>query len=238
LSYSYHEVNLNPKVSASRRDDEDLFDNIGRRTKDQLGIFHVKVAGSRCIVNEHWGKANSKSPWSLWRVNTLLGRKAISAGWQAKQLPPFHPTWELMLQITLPANILDAFRIYCPCETLEGWTEELTDRQSISDIALKIQQELCSARRVAKLRRLPAHKRDVPLENIILFNRDTLILRELQSAIKRGDIGSVLNVLAHWMVTFRGSGKMPKYADALFRLITEFKTMNPKLRSVLIVANM
>jgi hypothetical protein len=183
-------------------------------------------------LNEHWGKANSKSPWSLWKVNTLLGRKAISAGWQAKKLPPFRPALELMLRIALPANILDAFRIYCPYDTLEEWAEKLTDRQSISDVAVKIHQELCSARRVAKLRRLPADKRDIPLENIILFNNDTLILRELRSAIKRGDVGSVLNVLAHWMVAFRGTGKMPKYADALFRVITEFKTMNPKLRFV------
>jgi hypothetical protein len=164
----------------------------------------------------------------------LLGRKAISAGWQAKKLPPFRPTWELMLQIALPGNILDAFRIYCPYNTLEEWIENLTDRQSIYDVAIKIQQNLCSARRVAKLRRLAIDKRDVPLENIILFNRDALILREIQSAIKRGDVGSVVNVLAHWMVTFRGTGKMPKYADALFRLIIEFKTMNPKLRCVLI----
>jgi hypothetical protein len=71
------------------------------------------------VANEYWGTPNSKSPWSLWKINSLLGRKAISAGWKAKTLPPFRPTWELILDLTLPAHILDGFRIYCPFEKLE-----------------------------------------------------------------------------------------------------------------------
>jgi hypothetical protein len=210
-------------------------DSMGCFTKPQLGLFHAKVAGTRLTTNEHWGTPNSRSPWSLWKINSLLGRKAITAGWKAKSLPPFRPALELILQITLPAHILDGFRIFCPFDTLEQWVSHVQDHQSIREVAAKIHTELCSARRVAKLRRLPETKRDVPLENIILFNRDALILRELRFAIKRGDIGSVTNVLAHWMVMFRGSGKMPKYADALFHVITDLKTMDPKLRYVLIM---
>jgi hypothetical protein len=182
------------------------------------------------VANEYWGKPNSKSPWSLWKINSLLGRKAIAAGWKAKTLPPFRPTWELILKMTLPAHILDAFRKYCPEKKLDDWIASIQDLQAIHEVAKMVQMELCSARRVSRLRRLPPAERDVPLENIILFNRDALILRELSHAVKRGDIGSVVNILYHWMLMFRGTGKMPKYADALFHVLIELKRMDPKLR--------
>ncbi|KAJ6582441.1 hypothetical protein B0H10DRAFT_1756651, partial [Mycena sp. CBHHK59/15] len=73
-------------------------------------------------------------------------------------------------------------------------------------------------------------KRDPILENISLFNRDALTLLALRAAVKRGDVGGVLCISAHWMVMFRGTGHMPKYADAVFRVLTELKSMHPKLR--------
>ncbi|KAJ7759710.1 hypothetical protein B0H14DRAFT_3165853 [Mycena olivaceomarginata] len=217
-------------VAASRRDDIDLLDNLGRYGKEQLGIFHEKVAGTRMTVNEHWGTPNSKSLWSLWKINSLLGRKPITAGWKSKKLPPFRPAYELMIDLTLPANILDGFRIICPRDTIEEWAESVPDWQSVRDVAAKVHQQLCSARRVSKLRRQPASKRDPIFENISLFNRDALTLLALRAAVKRGDVGGVLCVSAHWMVMFRGTGHMPKYADAIFRVLTELKSMHPKLR--------
>jgi hypothetical protein len=190
------------------------------------------MAADRMVANEHWGIANSKSPWSLWRVNSLLGRKAITAGWRAKKLPPFRPTWELITRLTLPAHILDAFRLLCPHDSLEQWVDDLKDHDAMHEVARSIYMTLCSACHVSELRRRPSKDRDVPLENIILFNRDALILLEYGDAIKRGDIGSVLNVLSYWMAMFRGTGKMPKYADVLFYLLTRLKQMNPTLRFV------
>ncbi|KAJ7869595.1 hypothetical protein B0H14DRAFT_3579250 [Mycena olivaceomarginata] len=185
-------ASLFDKVAASRRNDIDLLDNLGRYGKEQLGIFHAKVAGTRMTVNEHWGTPNSKALWSLWKMNSLLGRKAITAGWKSKKLPPFRPAYELMIDLILPANILDGFRIFCPCDTVEEWVESVPDWQSIRDLAVKVHQQLCSAHQVSKLRRQPATKRDPIYENINLFNRDALTLLALRSAIKRGDIGGVL----------------------------------------------
>ncbi|KAJ7669167.1 hypothetical protein B0H14DRAFT_3692675 [Mycena olivaceomarginata] len=195
-------ASLFDKVAASRRDDIDLLDNLGRYGKEQLGIFHEKVAGTRM----------TQSLWSLWKINSLLGRKPITAGWKSKKLPPFRPAYELMIDLTLPATFSMAFVSSC-----ETW-------------AAKVHQQLCSARRVSKLRRQPASKRDPIFENISLFNRDALTLLALRAAVKRGDVGGVLCVSAHWMVMFRGTGHMPKYADAIFRVLTELKSMHPKLR--------
>jgi hypothetical protein len=84
------------------------------------------------IANKYWGVPNSTSPWSLWKINYLLGQKAISAGWKAKSLPPFQLTCELILRLTLPANILNGFRIYCPMDTLEQWVADIKDYEDIS----------------------------------------------------------------------------------------------------------
>jgi hypothetical protein len=107
-------ITLNEQAAASRRDDSELIDNVGRYTKGQLSLFHVKIARDCMIANEFWGVPNSTAPWSLWKINSLLARKAISAGWKSKTLPPFRPTYELILQLALPANILNGFHIFCP----------------------------------------------------------------------------------------------------------------------------
>jgi hypothetical protein len=98
------------KASASRRDDSELLDNISRYTEGQLGLFHVKIAGDQVVANEFWGKPNSKCPWSLWKVNSLLGRKAIAAGWKSKTFRHFvqHGSlllrWCFLLTFSTPIN--------------------------------------------------------------------------------------------------------------------------------------
>ena len=80
--------------------------------------LHIKFSHTRMIANEFWGTANSKLPWSLWTVDSLLCRKA-------KSLPPFRPVYELELTLTLHANILDGFRIYSSNEKLEDWVDAI-----------------------------------------------------------------------------------------------------------------
>ncbi|KIM89792.1 hypothetical protein PILCRDRAFT_2083 [Piloderma croceum F 1598] len=193
-------ISLLDKASASRRDDSELLDNVGCYTKGQLGLFHMKITGDQA-------------------VNSLLGRKAIAAGWKSKTLPPFHPTWELILKMALPAHIIDAYRLHCLQDTVENWVVGLKDREEVHQAAKKIHVELCSPRCVSRMRRFPLPQWDVPLENIMLFLYYALLLRKFGHAIKHGDVGSVVNILAHWMVIFCGTGKMPKYADALFYLL-------------------
>ncbi|KAF9470993.1 hypothetical protein BDN70DRAFT_901681 [Pholiota conissans] len=74
-------LSLLNKVSAMRRYDKDVLNDVGRYTEGQTGLLHVKFAHARMVANEYWGMLNSKSQWSLWKVNTLLGRKP-SAGWK------------------------------------------------------------------------------------------------------------------------------------------------------------
>lgn len=224
--------NLYQQAIAARREDTELLDAYGRYLKGMLGLFHVKLSGSRGTVNEHWGEPNSKFPGSLWSQNSFLSRKAVSAGWKAKKLPPFRPTHELMLTLSLPAHILDGFRIYCGAESLDSWVKSDLSWHDIESVSEVVVQKLCSSSTVEELRQLPEAERDPQLENTILCNHDMLLLLIFTASIKSGDVGMVVNILAHWMVMFRGTGSMPKYADALFELIVNLKRWPPSLRYV------
>lgn len=100
---------------------------------------------------------------------------------------------------------------------------------------MKVQDQLCSPKRIQKLRNEPDHLRDHTLENIILFNRDAILLHVFFRAIKYGDIGSVINVLLYWLHKFRGTGSMPKYADVLFEVLIDLKSMDACLCNAYII---
>lgn len=131
--------------------------------------------------------------------------------------------------MALPANILDGFCIYCPKNSLEDWVNDIHTVDEAHHIAQKVFVELCSGRRVRHLHQAPPIKRDIPFENICLYNWDALYLCQLKYAVKRGDVGTVLDITTHWMLMFRGMGKMPKYADTPFHLIMDLKMMDPRL---------
>ncbi|KII90070.1 hypothetical protein PLICRDRAFT_108798 [Plicaturopsis crispa FD-325 SS-3] len=224
-------LSLTDKAAASRREDTKLLDKLSAYLEGMLGLFHGKLSGTRCTLNEHWGMPNSKYPGSLWSQNALLGRKSISAGWKAKKLPPFRPAHELMVVLSLPAHILDGFRLHCGAATLDEWaTKPDLTWKNIVDVSETVMDKVCSASEVEALRDLPEVDRDPQLENTILCNRDMLLLLEFTAAIKRGDVGRVINCISHWMVMFRGTGSMPKYADALFEVINKLKRWEPAVR--------
>ena len=137
-----------------------------------------------------------------------------------------------MLAFALPANVLDGYRLECGAASLEAWVSSVNALEDITMVAKRVFQRIASRRRVSEMRQEADDDRDFVLENIMLFNHDALILKELRSSIREGDIGRVLNVLSFWMVEFRGTGSMPKYADALFETLTTLKQMDPVRRYV------
>lgn len=173
----------------------------------RFGLFHAKMAGARLVVNEHWGKPNSKHAGSgLWWDNNKLGRKQIVAGWQASKATPWKPSHEL-LQISLAAHIKDGYRIFCGKDSLAEWAAATT-KDEFNRVTEAVYHNLFSTKAYDKLKSKPY--RDTTLENTILFNRDALLYIEFVHAIKAGDIGRVVNVLKLWMVMMRTKKTMPK----------------------------
>ncbi|KAJ6607231.1 hypothetical protein B0H10DRAFT_1818766 [Mycena sp. CBHHK59/15] len=178
------------------------------------GLFHGEMAGGRLTVNEHWGKPNSIWPGGLWwEHNKLLKRKKITAGWSGKKATPWQPAPDL-IHISLPAHIVDGFRIYCGQDNFGEWVKTAT-MEEFNRVAKIVFEELFSTAAVDKLRARHECDRDITLENAILYNRDALFYVEFVQAIKKGDIGRVLNVLNIWMVMMRTPKTMPRYADAI-----------------------
>jgi hypothetical protein len=178
-------------------------------------------------VNEHWGTPNSVWAGGLWwEHNKLLKRKPLMAGWGGKKATEWKPAHEL-IQISLPAHIVDGFRIHCGTDSLEEWAKTATVAE-FESVARKVFDKLFSTGAVEELRKREV--RDITLENTILYNRDALFYVEFTQAIKKGDIGRVLNVLSIWMVMMRSPKTMPRYADAMFETLVRIKNFPPKLR--------
>ncbi|KAJ7730237.1 hypothetical protein DFH07DRAFT_756359 [Mycena maculata] len=193
------------------------------------GIFHGQMAGGQLTINEHWGMPNSLWPDGLWwEHNKLLKRKPLMAGWGGKKATDWKPAHEL-IHISLPAHIVDGFRIYCRHESLSEWAKSATVAE-FDRVAKAVFDSLFSTAALNELRARSV--RDITLENTILYNCDALFYIEFTHAIKTGDIGRVLNVLAIWMVMMRSPKTMPRYADAMFETLVRIKSFPPKLRQV------
>ncbi|KII91476.1 hypothetical protein PLICRDRAFT_156573 [Plicaturopsis crispa FD-325 SS-3] len=218
------------KIEAARRNSDGPIQGMKAPVR-RFGIFHSKMAGGRLVVNEHWGKPNSPWAGSLWWENTkLLGRKTFAAGWKGKKATPWKPAHEL-IHISLPAHVKDGYRILCGKPDLEAWARTAT-LDDFNTVSQRVMDELFSTHAVEKLRNRPDEERDHTLENVILYNRDALFYIEFVTAIKRGDIGRVVNVLRIWMVMMRGVSTMPKYADAIFETLGRVDKFDPVLREL------
>ncbi|KAJ7094489.1 hypothetical protein B0H15DRAFT_969182 [Mycena belliarum] len=219
---------LKDKLESARRNSTSPIEGM-RGSFRRWGLFHGQMAGGRLTINEHWGTPNSPWPGGLWwEHNKLLGRKPLAAGWGGKKATEWQPAHEL-IHISLPAHIVDGFRIYCPSDNLEEWAKTTTYSE-FDVVAKTVYDQLFSTAAVNRLRTSQA--RDITLENSILFNRDALFYIEFGLAIKKGDIGRVLNVLSIWMVMMRSPKTMPRYADAMFETLVRIKSFPPKLREL------
>ncbi|KAK7030657.1 hypothetical protein R3P38DRAFT_3266396 [Favolaschia claudopus] len=224
---------LKEKIESARRNSTTPIASM-RASVRRWGLFHAEMAGGRLTVNEHWGKANSLFPGGLWwEHNKLLKRKPITAGWSGKKATPWKPAHEL-LHISLPAHIVDGFRIYCGQDNVENWAKTATITE-FKRVARNVFDKLFSTPAVDGLREGDPDKRDITLENTILYNRDALFYIEFVQAIKKGDVGRVLNVLSIWMVMMRSPKTMPRYADAIFETLVRLKHFPPKLRELFLV---
>ncbi|KAJ7429454.1 hypothetical protein B0H11DRAFT_1767668 [Mycena galericulata] len=197
---------LKEKIESARRNSTTPIAGM-RGSVRRWGLFHGQMAGGRLTINEHWGQPNSLWPGGLWwEHNKLLKRKPLMAGWGGKKATEWKPAHEL-IHISLPAHIVDAFRIYCGHENLSEWAKSATITE-FDTVAKTVFEKLFSTAAVNELRSRTV--RDITLENAILYNRDALFYIEFTRAIKKGDIGRVLNVLAIWMVMMRSPKTMPR----------------------------
>ncbi|KAJ6614454.1 hypothetical protein B0H10DRAFT_2221337 [Mycena sp. CBHHK59/15] len=97
-------------------------------------------------------------------------------------------------------------------------------------VAERVYRKFFTTEALNNLCSLPWELRDITTENVRLLNRDAIYYIEFVSAIKKGDIGRVVNVLRLWMVMMRSPKTMPKYADAIFGTLGHIDRYDPVLK--------
>lgn len=73
----------------------------------------------------------------------------------------------------------------------------------------------------------PGTSGDMVFENAVLFNRDALIMREFNDAIKAGDSGRIKLSLKTLVAYYRGSGRT-KYAHETLHVLHNLEHVWPK----------
>ena len=125
------------------------------------------MASSQLMLNEHWGKPNSKHPGAgLWWENNYLNCKNIVAGWQSSKAAPWKQTHEL-LQISSAAHVKDGFWIFCGQDNLAKWAKAVM-KEEFNRVAEEVYRNLFSSKAYKTLKKKPYQH--TTLENTILYN--------------------------------------------------------------------
>ncbi|KAJ7643193.1 hypothetical protein B0H17DRAFT_1216237 [Mycena rosella] len=119
-----------------------------------------------------------------------LKDKPLAAGWGGKKATEWQPAHEL-IHISLPAHIVDGFRIYCGHDDLEEWAKSATFSQ-FEAVAKTVFEELFSTAAVNKLRARQIMPRyaDAMFETLVRIKSFPPKLRQLY--------------LANWLVNITG----------------------------------
>ncbi|KAJ7715034.1 hypothetical protein DFH07DRAFT_974297 [Mycena maculata] len=169
----------------------------------------------------HRNSGGTGSERTLGKAKLVVARQSL-----AEKATPWKPSHEL-LQMSLAAHVKDGFRIHCGSEDLDTWALSAT-MEDLDVVVERVYRKLFTTEALDKLRALP--HRDITHENVVLLNRDALYYIKFVSAIKKGDIGRVINVLQVWMVMMRTPKTMPKYADAIFETLRRIDRYDPVLK--------
>ncbi|EJF62114.1 hypothetical protein DICSQDRAFT_44032, partial [Dichomitus squalens LYAD-421 SS1] len=220
------------------------------------GFFHHQMTLVHGIMETHWGdpQAGSQSPASLHAINTSLDRKPIVMS----SLPPYRVCRDLIFT-TLTGSLLHCLELVSRCESLEDYAanvefEELQNH--VTEIYdTYVRPTVASTLRQARHEELecgqegehfdtpptPLHSSqanitagDMVFENMCLFMRDALVLREFNDAIKGGYSGRIIRTLKILALMYRGSGRT-KYAYEMLHIIHNLTHLWPApLRNIMI----
>ncbi|KAJ7774418.1 hypothetical protein B0H14DRAFT_3508554 [Mycena olivaceomarginata] len=107
-----------------------------------------------------------------WEHNKLLKRKTMIAALGGKKATEWKPAHKL-IHISLPAHIFDGFRLHCGHNNLSGWMKSA----SVSEFNTVAKTVFDKPFSTTAVNELPARgERNITLENIILYNRDSAVL--------------------------------------------------------------
>lgn len=203
------------------------------------GFFHYQMTATFSVLETHWGNPSlgHHNPASLSWHNTLLDRKPFVLS----SRPPYHVARDLIFH-SLYGRVLHCLELVASCVSLDDYAENITFEELQGHIKKIVAEyvfttaisELRSARQKENVNAkidtgdaLPTAEGDMVFENVCLFLRDALVLRELADAIKAGDSGRIIIILKVLALSYRGSGHT-KYAQECLIVIHSLVHLWPK----------
>ncbi|KAI0731532.1 hypothetical protein C8Q72DRAFT_823117 [Fomitopsis betulina] len=212
------------------------------------GFFHYQMTATFSVLETHWGNPSlgHHNPASLSWHNTLLDRKPFVLS----SRPPYHVARDLIFH-SLYGRVLHCLELVASCVSLDDYAENITFEELQGHIKKIVAEyvfttaisELRSARQKENVNAkidtgdaLPTAEGDMVFENVCLFLRDALVLRELADAIKAGDSGRIIIILKVLALSYRGSGHT-KYAQECLIVIHSLVHLWPKPLRAIILKN-
>lgn len=189
-----------------------------------FGWFHVKMALVSSIHAQHLGTASGVG---ISFAAALLKRKYVVSA--DKRQPWYHHLEEAILHM-LEAHILN-------CWTIMGGVSDLKDlknrtAQELIHLANQIERRYASADAVratetkgdwpsdseSSIHEIELEKVDQCYRAVVIFIRDAMILQELISSIRVGDVGRMVDLVPSLTVRFAG-GQTKNYARHFLDLV-------------------
>lgn len=153
------------------------------------------------------GGSDGSIPGSLYQMNKKLRRQNVDE--ECSNL------WACLnfVKDATEACVLELMIKVSGCETLASFRSRLRGEIVLEDV-LRIVEGMLEYSHVAVMRSEPEDKRDVVMENLLLFVCTGLEIRSFYKAMRSGDVGALEYIMQLWGVQFVGS-RQHNYSDAL-----------------------
>jgi hypothetical protein len=175
-----------------------------------FGFFHLIMNLGVSLHKSHYGKTTGHG---LAHAFTHLRRKGLHT---TSTAGPFHHALEEGMYHVATARFRD---LWCLATKVKSLSELRKKRpHELLNFAEQIYNHYASTRAAISIENQPKSKRDDVLRDIIIFNRDILEYMELDESVRRGDTGTMEDMLPRLLFRFAG-GNSSNYTIEILELL-------------------
>ena len=181
-----------------------------------MGLFHLQMNVLRLMISNYWGRVDAKDIASIHHFVRMVGNNRVK-----KTGKDFRACLNFINDL-LDGHVLALLFSAADVETSEQFAKALEKGLGWPDMLDTLSGDIYSSkvsgwRQGADGTKVEVVKRDIPLENALLFLRDMLVFRDYEDAVKCGDTGRVAKCIEYWCVLFQGTA-LKNYASEMVHL--------------------
>ena len=194
-----------------------------------IGLFHLAMNVQQMMCQLYWGNPDGKEPGTLCHYANLVRNNRIKA-----KADDFRATQSFMsdvldghvigkvLEITGQKTWKD-LEILAANSAKKGATGQVKVnwRRVIQDVV----DPLYDMSVIQRMREKEDGRRDYPGENVHLFLRDMLVMRDYEDATRNGDSGRLIKAIQYWCILYQGSPGKKNYPNELIHFVASIKKL-------------